>query len=257
MAASRLRKTVRFVLAIFWLGVVGFLFANLQAKGVTEQMSRSSDSVLVEINPDQMVFTPAVDTSGVGLVFFPGALVDADAYIPLAREVAEFGFKAVIQELPWRMAPLASHRELLFDQTRHLIISEQTRRHWIVGGHSKGGALAAEFAAGNASILSGLLLVGTTHPRERAMSQLTIDVVKISGSNDGLASPEEVEQFRPLLPAGAEFIQVEGGNHAQFGWYGWQLGDKSASISRSDQHKQLVHAALTQLTRVWTNNPPE
>ncbi|MFT5142891.1 MAG: putative alpha/beta-hydrolase family hydrolase [Rhodothermales bacterium] len=257
MAASRLRRTVRYVLAVFWLCAVGFLFANMQAKGVAEQLSRSSDRVRVEINSEQMVFTPTVDTSGVGLFFFPGALVDADAYIPLAREVAEFGFKVVIQKLPWRMALLASHRELLFDLTRQLIINEQTSRHWVVGGHSKGGALAAEFAAGNASLLSGLLLIGTTHPRERAMSQLTIDVVKVSGSRDGLASPEEVEQFRYLLPTGAEFIQVEGGNHAQFAWYGWQLGDKSATISRSDQHKELVHATLTQLTRVSANNPRE
>jgi pimeloyl-ACP methyl ester carboxylesterase len=256
MAASRLRKTIRYVLAVFWLAAIGFLFANMQARGVSEQLLSSGDHVRVEINSAQMVFTPTADTSGVGLVFFPGALVDPDAYVPLAREVAEFGFKVVIQKLPWRLAPLASHRELLFERTRHLMNSEQAGRRWVVGGHSKGAALAAAFAADNPAILSGLLLIGTTHPRERNLSQLTIDVLKITGSRDGLASPDEVQQFRSLLPSRTAFLEVEGGNHAHFAWYGWQLGDKSATISRSDQHGKLLRATLAQLRRVSSNIPP-
>jgi hypothetical protein len=39
---------------------------------------------------------------------------------------------------------------------------------------------------------------------------------------------------------GAEFVVIQGGNHAQFGDYGVQPGDHEATISRVDQQKQVV-----------------
>lgn len=38
-----------------------------------------------------------------------------------------------------------------------------------------------------------------------------------------------------IIPKDTKFIEIEGGNHAQFGDYGAQKGDNKASISEKEQ----------------------
>jgi len=39
-------------------------------------------------------------------------------------------------------------------------------------------------------------------------------------------------------------VAIEGGNHAQFGWYGPQAGDNPATISREAQQEQIIEATV-------------
>ena len=72
-------------------------------------------------------------------------------------------------------------------------------------------------------------------------------MVSIYGTLDGLATVDKIEASRPLLPLTARLVAVEGGNHAQFGWYGAQSGDNPAIISREKQMQDTVVATLTLL----------
>jgi hypothetical protein len=45
-------------------------------------------------------------------------------------------------------------------------------------------------------------------------------------------------------------VPIEGGNHAQFGWYGTQAGDGQATISREAQQAQIVDATTALLASV-------
>jgi hypothetical protein len=72
-------------------------------------------------------------------------------------------------------------------------------------------------------------------------------VTKISGTNDGLATRKEVEQNNHKLPGSTNWIWIQGGNHSQFGWYGFQPGDYRATISPSSQREQMLRAILTAL----------
>lgn len=56
--------------------------------------------------------------------------------------------------------------------------------------------------------------------------------------------PDDIAASRPLLPADTRWVAIEGGNHAQFGWYGPQAGDAPATISRQEQQRQIVVATL-------------
>lgn len=47
---------------------------------------------------------------------------------------------------------------------------------------------------------------------------------------------------------------VDDGNHAQFGWYGDQRGDGTATISREDQQSQVVAATLRLLRALGTTD---
>ena len=74
----------------------------------------------------------------------------------------------------------------------------------------------------------------------------------IYGSLDGLATVEKVEGTRALLPPSTEWVKIEGGDHAQMGWYGAQAGDNEASISREDQQAQVIAAAAALLNKLKT-----
>jgi predicted alpha/beta-hydrolase family hydrolase len=252
MATSLRRKRIRIALAVFWIAVMGWVLLNMQARGVDASVLSSDVEVRVPGTGSAMLFSPVTDTARVGLLFYPGALVDPEAYGPMARSIAQAGYKVVLLELPFRLAPLERHRTQLARRSLAAIQEDDTRRRWVVGGHSKGGALAATFARDHASSLAGLLLIGTSHPREDDLSSLTLDVTKIYATEDGLASEEEIREFASNLPESTSWARIEGGNHAQFGWYGRQLGDGTATISRSEQQAATVRAILDQLRRIQT-----
>jgi pimeloyl-ACP methyl ester carboxylesterase len=82
------------------------------------------------------------------------------------------------------------------------------------------------------------------------MSNLPIPVVSISGSQDGLATPQKIEENRRLQPAHTRFVVIQGGNHAQFGSYGAQPGDGPATIPASAQWEQTVKATVELLQQI-------
>ena len=61
---------------------------------------------------------------------------------------------------------------------------------------------------------------------------------------------EKIDASRPLLPADTRWDEIDGGNHAQFGWYGPQDGDGVATISREAQQAQTIAATLELIDEV-------
>jgi pimeloyl-ACP methyl ester carboxylesterase len=222
--------------------------ANAEAK-----LATISDSLVTNVRGDGIWrFSPAHDAkaSSNGLLFFPGALVDPAAYAPLARAVAAAGFHVTLVELPRRGAFGGANDPILlgraFDETR----TGGGARRWVVAGHSRGAVAATDFAAAYPASLSGLVLIGTTHPRDVDLSALTVPVTKIVGTKDGIAPERKSEANRRLLPRTTRWIRVDGGNHSQFGWYGFQPGDHFAGISENQQQDQMLAAILDMLRAV-------
>jgi pimeloyl-ACP methyl ester carboxylesterase len=102
---------------------------------------------------------------------------------------------------------------------------------------------------------AGLVLIGTSHPRDVDLSALTVPVTKVVGTRDGLASPAEVEANRAKLPLTTRWVWIQGGNHSQFGWYGFQPGDRRATISAAAQREAMVAAVLDALARATSAAP--
>lgn len=185
-----------------------------------------------------------------GLLFFAGSLVDPRAYAPLARAVAEAGYPAIIVELPRRGAFGGADDPALLTHARALMLGNESPRAWVVGGHSRGAVVAVQLVAGRPERLAGLVLIGTSHPRDVDLSGLAVPVTKIVGTRDGLASPGEVRANQHKLPSSTRWVWIEGGNHSQFGWYGFQPGDRFARITRDAQHAAMISAVLAALEAV-------
>jgi pimeloyl-ACP methyl ester carboxylesterase len=191
---------------------------------------------------------PAVPRAG--LVFFPGALVDPVAYAPLARAVAAAGSRSYIVELPRRGAFGGAESPEVWARLRTVLQQPTTPARWVAAGHSRGAVVASQVANAPPSGFSGLVLIGTSHPRDVDLSRLTVPVTKVAGTQDGLASRAEVEQNRGKLPPATRWVWVEGGNHSQFGWYGFQPGDRRATIDASVQRAMMIRAVLDALVEI-------
>jgi hypothetical protein len=77
-----------------------------------------------------------------------------------------------------------------------------------------------------------------------------VPVTKVSGTRDGLASRAEVEANRTKLPESTRWVWVEGGNHSQFGWYGFQPGDRRATVDAAAQRTVMIREVIDLLTAV-------
>ena len=168
----------------------------------------------------------------VGLIFYPGGKVAVEAYAPLMKSLAEEGITCVLLEMPLNLAVLDNDVAERIDE----ILPDVDR--WYVGGHSLGGAMAASYAAEHVEEVEGLILLAAYSTKDLTNSGL--DVISIYGSEDQVLNRQSYEHNRTNLPDNAVEVIIEGGNHAQFGDYGVQEGDGTATIGGEEQLNQTT-----------------
>jgi len=215
-------------------------------------MLRSSSTITVVDDSTTLQFLPAPPHGTTALVFICGGGVSAQAYAPLLRPLAAAGYPVFIVKLPYRFAPLESHKQAAIDRVRSTMAAHPQFSNWVLSGHSLGGALACRVAQSEPQAFSAMVLVGTTHPRQDDLSTLPLQVTKIYASNDGVAPPNRSLANKGLLPPTTKWVEVKGGNHSQFGHYGHQLLDGTATISREAQQaatRSVLLAALTEAAK--------
>lgn len=190
---------------------------------------RADERIVISDDAAGIVLAPASGASGVGLVYIPGAKVDPWAYAAkLSGTVAEDGVTVVITK-PWLNLAFFDLRGL--DAFTSLAPDVGT---WIVGGHSLGGVRACMLAAD----ADALALFASYCAND--LSATGLPAISISGSEDALTTPEKIADARPLLPADAEFVEIEGASHASFGDYGPQPGDGTPTISDEEMTARLT-----------------
>lgn len=169
------------------------------------------------------------------LIFYPGAKVEYTAYVPMLYGLAEQGVDCFVVKMPGNLAILGMNRA-------EDIMAEHTYEEWYLSGHSLGGAMAANFAAGHAEELDGLILFAA-YPTKN-LTQSGLSVLSVYGSEDLVLNAEKLEEGRALMPEAYTEVCIEGGNHAWFAYYGEQDGDGTATITRQEQQRQTIEAIL-------------
>jgi dienelactone hydrolase len=120
---------------------------------------------------------------------------------------------------------------------------------WIVAGHSLGGTVASMDAEAHAAGVEsdrpvvGLLL-HASYPASDLSEMAGVAVLSVSGTNDGLATPADIEASRADLPADAGFEAIEGAVHSFFGDYGPQPGDGEPTISHDEARTRISNASV-------------
>jgi pimeloyl-ACP methyl ester carboxylesterase len=215
---------------------------------VSEALFDSTPDVAVLEGPTVLEFRPRIPKGSAALVFICGSGIHPHAYAPLLRPLAESGYPVFIVRLPYRFAPLASHKDEAVRRAREIIAVHPEVSSWVVAGHSLGGALAARVARAEPRLRAAFVLIGTTHPKTDDLSGLDAPMTKVYATNDGIAPVERVRETKRLLPEHTKWVEIEGGNHSQFGHYGHQLFDGEATISREEQ-QAMARAVLLDLLR--------
>ncbi len=251
MIKSRKRRLTRLVLALLLLAALAAVaWVTLTYAPLPEALAalQSDARVTVQAGP-WWVFRPAVGEPRVGLIIYPGGLIDERAYAPAARAIAAEGYLVAIVPMPLRLAVLAAERG------RAVVEAFPEVEQWAIGGHSLGGAMAAQFARRHPGLVQGLVLWAAYPSGSDDLSGSDLRVVSIYATSDGLTSLEDIQRSRLLLPPSTESVAIEGGNHAQFGAYGPQRGDGVAAISREAQQAQIVQATVVLLRGLEASAP--
>lgn len=202
--------------AFFW-----YVSDYYPAEDVALEVMAQDSGITVQDN--LTILSPSVP-SDTAIIFYPGAKVEAEAYLPLLDQIRQTGVTCILVHMPFHMA--------IFDADAAEGVMEQFPeiQHWYMAGHSMGGAMASRFAADHLEEIDGLILLGAyiygDYPDEKALT--------VYGSLN-----QSVEDH---IDYTENIVEIEGGNHAQFGNYGPQKGDLPATISTEEQQAQTVDA---------------
>jgi len=213
-------------------------------------LPQGSPTLEVEENADYMVLRSSFpDNDKAGIIFYPGGLVDPHAYI-LALEdlVLEDNRTVVILKVTSNLAIWNSQK------ATSILADFPAINKWVVGGHSLGGSTACIDLFNNPESFDGLFLLAAYSVNE--LSAVEIPVISITCSEDQVLDQTKLSENAINLPTGMTiaspdelpiggtvgktiYYEIEGGNHAQFGSYGDQEGDGTATISPAEQHKRV------------------
>lgn len=234
----RTKNILLFILGVLMILTVGaFAYLSDSYAPTTEALSTMNSTELVEVldYKDYQAFLPKEEGGKDGLIFYQGGKVEAGAYAPLMKDLAEQGIPSYLVDMPFNLA--------VFDiNAADTVISEELDvENWYLAGHSLGGAMASSYAEKNANQLGGLILLASYSAVD--LTESDIPTLLIYGTADEVMNKETYDENRSFVPNMQEIV-LEGGNHAQFGDYGEQAGDGTATMSASEQLKQTVEAIV-------------
>ena len=195
-------------------------------------------SKMVAVSQHEWItFTPMSDFE-IGLIFYPGGLVEPSAYSPVLRAIAEEGILVVITPMPLNLGIFNT------GAASPVIEAYPEVNTWILAGHSLGGASAGIYTANNPFRIDALVFWDSYPPDSNDLTDTGVQALSIFGTTDGFPNTDNFNEKRDLLPADTKFAAIEGASHAQFGDYGPQKGDVIPTLRLTEQHQQVTKIML-------------
>ncbi len=233
-----LARTLAVVATVAVIGALVYLRPFGAAPEAVDAMAGTA-AVAVEDSTAQISLTPIEGEVERGLVFQPGARVDPRAYVPMLTQVSRTGVLVVIVKQPFEIGFTAIGAPAAIIEAHPDVTS------WAVGGHSLGGVAASSYAADHLDQVDGLVL-WASYPLD-SLADAPLTVASVSGTQDGLATPEDIQESRSELPESTTYTAIDGGVHRYFGDYGVQAGDGAPTTSRMAAQGQIVTATVALL----------
>jgi len=187
----------------------------------------STENNVTKTIVSEKIITYGQSDSQLGFIFYPGGKVEHTSYEPLMMELASDGVFCILLKMPFNLAVLdVNAAEAVIDAYPDI-------DKWYIGGHSLGGSMAASYVAGNIEKFDGIVLLGSYSAAD--LSDSTLDVLSLYGSEDLVLNREKYEKYKKNMPSDFSEIEIERGCHAYFGMYGQQKGDGDATLSPDEQ----------------------
>jgi len=152
---KNLRKITIGVIFTIFLGAGGLIgWATLSSQEATERAVNVLQEKGVQLENGLLVFQPSTQTDR-GLIYYPGGLVEPEAYAVTAQDIADAGYLVVIPKMPLNLAFTS------INSANKIRADYPEIESWVIGGHSLGGAMAAEYAKNNVDSLDGLIMLAS------------------------------------------------------------------------------------------------
>lgn len=179
------------------------------------------------VQVDKRTITVGDENAENAIIFYPGGKVEYKAYLPLLNELSKEGFFCVLKKVPFNLAVLdVNAADGIKDDYPGI-------KNWYIAGHSLGGSMAASYISKHADEYKGLILLASYSTSD--LSETGLRVLSVYGSNDGVMQKDKYEKYFNNLPENTKEKVIEGGNHCNFGDYGFQKGDNPSNIDSKIQ----------------------
>ncbi|ORX84704.1 hypothetical protein BCR32DRAFT_266147 [Anaeromyces robustus] len=172
------------------------------------------------------------------LVFYQGAKVDERAYAGIMHSLAENGLDCFLVKMPLRLAVFGKNK------AKKIIQNHNGYDDWYMAGHSLGGSFAAMYAKDHTDVIDEIILLGS-YTAVSLPSNLKL--LSIVADNDGVLNWDNYHNSFSKVAGNYTEVNIEGGNHSQFGDYGFQQGDNPATISMEEQHQIIINSILNEV----------
>lgn len=214
------------------------------ARGSVAAVEAQSGVTVERTDGGGYVLRPTGADTDTGLVFYPGARVHPDAYVgSLAPLASEAGVTVVVPKLPLNLAVVdcgLASTGLRAHAAERAMAAHDGVEDWHVGGHSLGGAMACQYAAGTEDV-SGLVLYGSYCDVD-VSDRADLAVLSIVGEADTVLDRGAYERSLANLPGSARVAVLPGVNHTQLGAYVGQ--DAPSGTSFETAHERLNAVAV-------------
>lgn len=244
MKRKKLFKIITLIVAVVVI-IAGSNWLFSSYKPTDEAVAVFNSNTNVEVSKDKYItFTPRGKVPDTALIFYPGGKVAPEAYAPLCSKIAARGYMVVIAPMPLNLAVLSP------DKAQDIIKTYTNIKNWAIGGHSLGGVMAASFAKKHSDEVKALALFASYPQNKDNISNTNLKVLSVWGSEDGCADISKIKAAENIVPKDSVFKEIPGGNHAQFGSYGFQKGDNEAKIPSLDQQSLAVQYTVNLLNAI-------
>ena len=196
----------------------------------SSEAARDSGIEVETLDDGSIAFVPSEPKAG--LVFYPGAKVQPEAYAPLMTACAQRGIASILIKPPFNLALLD------VNAADGALQASSEIPYWIAAGHSMGGVAACEYVAGHPGSFDAIALLASYPAAD--LSSFDGPVATVYGSNDHVLNMSAYQEAKAKLPGSTVETIIAGGNHAGFGNYGDQDNDGTAEISQSEQQEQAA-----------------
>lgn len=176
-----------------------------------------------------VAYVPEGEIKG-GFVFYPGALVEPEAYDPLLRACAEKGVVSILVKMPYNLA--------FFGVNKGVSVTDYFPdvENWYIGGHSLGGAMASSCASTHKDAFKGVVLLAAY-----SINDITdLRVLSVYGNKDQVMNMAKYLQNKINLPGDLTEVVIKDGNHSYFGMYVGQDSAMSSLITNESQIRQTA-----------------
>ena len=212
-------------LLLTFLFVLSYFAFNYPASKNAKSYLKGDDEINLNINQDWYYFDNK-EKDDTAIIFYCGAKVDPVAYSPLCSNIAHMGIDVYLMKMPL-------YFPLLNMNAADKVVSLNKHKNLYMMGHSLGGTTAALYLSETKYTSYKGIIFLASYPNKKLND--SYKCLSIYGTKDLVLDKKKYKENISNFPTNYKEVIIEGGNHSNFGDYGFQRNDGVAYISKEEQ----------------------